>query len=108
MGVRDGLGSSAVSVREASSGREAARVSTPSGTAQALAFSPDGRSLAGACRDAVYVWDAATGRELAALRGHSDEVTEVAFTPDGRSLLSSSDDTTALVWDVGKVIRRPR
>jgi WD40 repeat protein len=54
-----------------------------------LAFSPDGRLLAGGTADGVvYVWDAATGKEQAVLRGHLGLVWALAFSPDGKVLAS--------------------
>ncbi len=65
-----------------------------------VAFSPDGKLLATAGRDAtVKLWDAATGDERATLRGHTDEVSWVAFSPDGKMLVSASDDRTVRLWD---------
>ena len=40
-----------------------------------VAFSPDGKRLAGAATDhTVKVWDAQTGQELLNLKGHTDQV----------------------------------
>jgi WD40 repeat protein len=69
------------------------------GPATAVAFSPDGKSLAvGAGDRMVQIWDAATGRVVHTLRGHSGRVTWVAFSPDGTRLASASDDHTVRVW----------
>jgi WD40 repeat protein len=70
----------------------------------ALAFAPDGRLLAFSGRDGtVWLRDGGTGRERP-LVGHRGEVTCLAFSADGRFLVSGSADTTALVWDVRKVV----
>ncbi|HLJ95203.1 MAG TPA: protein kinase [Gemmataceae bacterium] len=62
-----------------------------------VAFSPDGKRLAGASEDnAVKVWDAQTGQELHSLKGH-EWVSDVAFSPDGKRLVSGGD--TVKVWD---------
>src|SRR5262249_41484696 len=65
-----------------------------------VAFSPDGKRLAGPDQQTVKVWDAQTGQELFSLKGHTDQVYCVAFSPDGKHLASASDDTTVKVWDV--------
>src|SRR5262249_33073227 len=65
-----------------------------------MRFSPCGRWLAwNADRTAVHVWDVRRGELLGPFTGHDADVTDLAFTADGR-LVSSSDDSTLLVWDV--------
>ena len=82
------------------------------GTAQALAWSPDGRLLA--CGDrrtsfadpsvqSVRVWDAASGKEVANLGGFQSDVFSLTFSPDGTHLVAGLCDTTILVWDVSKM-----
>jgi WD40 repeat protein len=67
----------------------------------AVAFSPDGRTLAGACADnAVRLWDCETGQPVGPpLTGHTDWVNDVTFSPDGRWLASVSSDQTVRLWD---------
>jgi RNA polymerase sigma factor (sigma-70 family) len=68
----------------------------------ALAFSPDGRTLAwgGAQDPAVRLVEVATGRERHRLVGHRGGVLALAFVADGRALVSGAWDTTAVVWDL--------
>jgi WD40 repeat protein len=69
----------------------------------ALAFSPDGRTLATGGIAAEYrieVWELATGKLRCRLAGHDGAVQSLAWAPDGRHLVSGSADSTALVWDV--------
>ena len=66
----------------------------------AIAFSPDGLTLAAASDDkTARIWEIATGREYAVLK-HQALISAVAFSPDGRMLATASDDKTARIWDV--------
>jgi WD40 repeat protein len=66
-----------------------------------VAFSPDGKLLAGAgSGNAVRILDAATGRQLRVLKGHTQFVQAVVFSPDGKRLASGSLDQTVKLWEV--------
>ncbi|MER7705362.1 trypsin-like peptidase domain-containing protein [Kitasatospora sp. NPDC097605] len=68
----------------------------------AVAFSPDGKTLATSGDDqTVHLWEVATGRTTATLTGHGDTVWAVAFSPDGKTLATASFDGTARLWDIG-------
>ncbi len=70
-----------------------------------LAFSPDGKRLAGVTRDVAKMWDAATGHEVLTLRGapqrHWDPAfnPRVLFSPDGKRLAVTNWDETISVWE---------
>jgi WD40 repeat protein len=77
------------------------------GSVSAVAFSPDGKTLASASWDkTAKLWDVATGRELRALAGHSGSVWCAAFAPDGKTLATGSLDRTVKLWNVasGEVV----
>jgi WD40 repeat protein len=66
-----------------------------------VAYSNDGRYIAGGGSDGrVRIWDAATGREAHILPGHRQSIICVAFSPDSRQIATGSYDNTARVWDI--------
>ena len=72
----------------------------PSGAVEAVAFSPDGKTvLTGSDDRTARLWDAATGRPLGLTLTHQGEVVAVAFSPDGKTVLTGSMDKTARLWD---------
>jgi len=67
----------------------------------ALAFAPDGKTLATASRDrTVRLWDPDTGQERSGLQAGNASVTSLAFSPDGRSLASGWTDHLVRIWNV--------
>jgi WD40 repeat protein len=67
-----------------------------------IAFSPDGRALAGTGSNwskTTWVWEAVSGRGVTYM-SHEDSVNAIAFSPDGKYLATASNDKTARVWQI--------
>ncbi len=81
----------------------------------ALAFSPNGRALAGGASDGlVCLWDTANGERLYRFSpsfgpwgiGHRCQVTGLVFTPDGQRLITGDEKGHLIEWDLGQYRRR--
>jgi WD40 repeat protein len=72
---------------------------TPTGGADAVAFSPDGSEIAlGSADRLARLYYSQDGRLLAALAGHGGPVSSVGFDPSGRTLVTGSSDGTVRLW----------
>jgi WD40 repeat protein/Flp pilus assembly protein TadD len=71
------------------------------GIAWQATFSPDGKTVVGACGrgPAARIWDLETRKEIATF-SQQDGLSSVAFSADGRRLVTGSFDASARVWDV--------
>jgi WD40 repeat protein len=66
-------------------------------TVHALAYSPDGKLIAGAAGKYVRLWDASTGSPCRALEGEKEPFTLVAFSPDSK-IVAGAGITGMSVW----------
>jgi WD40 repeat protein len=66
---------------------------------RALAFAPDGKTLASGGEDlTLRVWEVPSGKVLAALPGHKETILTVGFSRDGALLASAGLDKTIRLW----------
>ena len=70
------------------------------GVVLALAYSPDGETLASGGQDkTARTWTLATGAARA-FKAHTQAVMSVAFSRDGKELATGSDDRTVRMWNL--------
>jgi WD40 repeat protein len=94
----------------------------PNGPVGAVAFSPDGRTLAAASgywtirignpvyrflplppiAGQVTLWDLRTRKPVATLGGYRAGILSLAFSPDGRTLATGDSEAKVKLWDVAR------
>jgi WD40 repeat protein/DNA-binding SARP family transcriptional activator len=90
----------AVEVRDPRSGERLARLPTDNHV-RSIAFSPDGRLLAGGQADGgALLWETDGWRQVGTLALRPTQAEGLAFSPDSRTLATSHDDGTVVLWDV--------
>jgi WD40 repeat protein len=95
-------------LRDLATGQERLPPPGAAGKVKGVAFSPDGKVLAGLSesRDGekpvlvVKLWDAATWEERAVFHGVPDQSELVGFSPDGGTLVTFGMKAPVVLWDV--------
>ncbi len=81
-----------------------ARIEAP--RVNAVAFAPDGKTIATAGWKDAQLWDTATGRAVGVpFTGSTDYLLALAFSPDGRRLVTGGADHVPRIFDVA--VRQP-
>jgi WD40 repeat protein len=77
-------------------------------SSDALAFSPDGKTVAVATANAVRLYDVASGKELRRGAGPDRPARLIGLSSDGRTLVTADNSSSIVVWDTatGKQRRR--
>jgi WD40 repeat protein len=115
LGARGGPDEKVVRLLEAATGKEVRQLQGHGKGILAVAFSPDGKTLAaGGIDRTVRLWEVDTGKEILQLKGHGpnpgpvfgeesayrDGVTSVAFCGDSKLLASAGRDGAIRLWEV--------
>lgn len=92
-----------VYVWDARTGSElmSSRLSSRTRNWDAMALSPDGRTLAVGGRESLCLWSLITEEDEVSFQGtgHSGSVTAVAYAPSGNAIVTASDDRTIRFWE---------
>jgi WD40 repeat protein len=110
------VGPGEVMLWDTTTGAKTATLSLADRGVVSVAFSPDGKLLAGrvyALDDPrssgeIVVWDVPAHREAQRIGGNGARISALAFSPDGKVIASSGADRAVRFWDVvsGREIRR--
>lgn len=88
-----------VSIWDITTGKVVRTVATEAAKIQALAFSADGRTLAGAHEYTLRFWDLDTGQEKQAINLKDQWMKALTFSPDGTLMAAARGNGTVSLFD---------
>ncbi len=92
---------SVVRLWDARTGRQIHALKEPFVDVHVVAFSPDGRTLAGGADGAAVLWDLQTGKPQRVMPERDRDVVSVAFSPDSRTLAGAVwGNPSVKLWEV--------
>jgi WD40 repeat protein len=92
-----------IQLLDTETGKDLRRLTVVGSKPWAMAFSPDGKTLAattGWDSGQIHCFDFATGKETGTVDAPPLHSPALAFTPDGSRLVTGMADGSILVWDV--------
>jgi len=97
-----GIFGDSFSLVDVATGRRTPAAGSHAAQIDAMAFTPDGRSIVTTGDDAnVIVWSAATAAPVETLTGHASRIAGLAISADGRTIYTSALDGVIFGWDIG-------
>lgn len=102
-GIDMGAAGGEIGFIDAGTGKDLRRVEVPGSELWAMAFSPDGKTLAATSgweTGEIHLYEVESGREARTIVSPPLRSSALAFTPDGSRLVSGMADGSILVWDV--------
>ena len=98
----DGYADGSISLWDSLTGKQIHTLRGPQGMVVTVAFSADGRTIAGGAKDrSLCWWDVASGNLLRrVMTGPDGGVSVVVFSPDQRMLASGHGDGTVCLWEL--------
>src|SRR5262249_31189137 len=95
--------------KEPAVGKELITINPSDYNLTSMAFSPDGKRIAGAGQEekTIRLHDATTGKVIRTFEGHPAGGTRVVFGPEGKRVYSAGTAATIRIWDTttGKEVR---
>ena len=92
-----------VSILDSETGKEQRQIAVPDSEVWALAFSPDGKTLAattGWKEGQIHLFEVETGKALRTIASPPLRTSALAFSPNGATLVRGMADTSVLIWDL--------